>query len=435
MASIVGSNSYGEGHKVVLKDSTQVKSADLVKQLKSYNYKLGETVFSITKGKLKADISIAVTSTGTDKIMFKDPKNKVVMFVGSASAINNIFNHFSENAKSKTGALTELKEIISMHMFKHAIESNKILKEDELLKLLDINDRKNFDKVYYESALKQTKALKSMIKTGGYHYERQAKDKTKSLYEVGRKLSGKGNDNWNPADVWMIKNGFDMAKLCQSKTIDQLNEGIAAAYKKKQLIPISLKQVTNPTAKISVIDPASMMNQPLEYDVSFEKVDLSDTFNNFILQTKSGFAVRAGFKASATTLNVSLEGRFVGAGYQLGAIDASTFPKHIQTEYAYTVRGSKDIAKTDYDKAEKELKAICDKYSRISNTLGSYKEVIDTYKKGNKLTKERFANLISYMYALLVAPPNPKSFKELMTYCYYSSKKLVNDASMYVIIQ
>ena len=49
------------------------------------------------------------------------------------------------------------------------------------------------------------------------------------------------------------------------------------------------------------------MTTKLDLDLRFDRVDLSESFNNFIVITKSGFAVRVGFKASATTLNVSLE--------------------------------------------------------------------------------------------------------------------------------
>ena len=435
MASIVGSATYGEGHKVVLKDSTQLKAAAVVGQLTKEGYKLGETVFSITKTKTKSDKTIIVTTTGKDKIFLKDPKNKVVLFTGSASAINNIFNHFTANAKSDTRQLTAIKEKLSMWMFESVIEKGIYPKEDALINKLSIAEKKLYDHTYYESAVKQAKVLKPKIKGNGFSYERQAEGDTKDLYALGRKLSGKANDNWNPADVWMIKKTFTLTNLLKSTTIDQLNEGIAAAYKKGVLIPISLKQVTTDKAKFAVIDVKTMLSQPLEYDMSFEKVDLSDTFNNFILQTKSGFAVRAGFKASATTLNVSLEGRFVGAGYQLGAIDAGTFPAHISNKYGYTVRGSANVPKTDHAKAKTELKAIIDRYGRFSNTLADFKAAESAYNKGNALVKDRFANLMSYMYALLAAPKTAKAFKELMTYCFYSSKKLVADASMYVIIE
>ena len=252
---------------------------------------------------------------------------------------------------------------------------------------------------------------------------------------MARKFTKKSNDNWNPADVWMIKKSFKMDELYKSETIDELNGLIAKAYKKRDIIPISLKQVTGPSSKFSVIDPDSMMNMKLDINLEFSKVDLSDTFANFIIQTQSGFAVRCGFKASASTLNVSLEGRFIGAGYQLGAVDAKTYAPHIKSNYKYDVRSGVGVSDTDIAKAKIELKEIFDKYKRISNTLQNYNDAIRMLNASNELTRKRFANLISYLYSFTIAPKTSKQFQENMQYCYFSSKKITSGSSMYVILQ
>ena len=57
---------------------------------------------------------------------------------------------------------------------------------------------------------------------------------------------------------------------------------------------------------------------------------------------------------------------------------------------------------------------------------------IKLFDKGNKLTKDRFANLMSYMYSFLIAP---KKFEEHMKFCYFTSKKITTDSSIYLIIQ
>jgi hypothetical protein len=432
MASIVGSTKYGEGHQIVLKEADKM-SASVASKFTSLKYKLGESVFSITKSAKAKDISTVIElAAGTATLYVKDEKQKVILIKGSESAINTSFNHFSENGKSNTGALTELKELVSMYMFKGAIENNKIL--TEVITMLGA--KKNlYQSLYYESALKQTQELKKYMKgSKGYHYERQAADKTNDLYKVGRKLSGKANDNWNPADVWMIKTNFDMKKLTNASSITELNTEIAAAFKKKELIPISLKQVeSKQKAVIELVDPASQMDKDLDFDVSFSKVDLSDTFANFIVQTKSGFAVRCGFKASATTLNVSLEGRFIGAGYQLGAVDAKQYAPHIKSKYQYDVRSGVGVTSSDYTKAKTELKAMFAAYPRLSNTIKDYKQAEAIFDKADKLTKDRFANLVSYLYSFLMAPKGPAKFKDNMKFCYYSSKKLSNDSSLYIV--
>lgn len=436
MASIVGSSKYGEGHKVVLKEADKM-SATAKSILTKAGYIPGQSVFSIVRNNLKTikiAKSIAITA-GNDIIHMKDKNNKVVLFSGSASAIDNIFNHYSENSKSNTGLLTEIKELISMWMFEEMIERGKVLSEDAVLKKLGTDKAKYYDSVYYESSLKQTKALKKQVKGKGYDYERQGKDKTEAVYKLAREYSKKSNDNWNPADVWMIKKTFDMKKITNASSLDELNNSIALAYKKGDVYPISLKQVTTKEATFNVIDASSQMNQKLEYDFTFEKVDLSDTFANFIVQTKSGFAVRCGFKASATTLNVSLEGRFIGAGYQLGAVDAKTFGPWIKEKFGYDLRSGVGVTATDQKKALEELKTLFSKQSRLSNTIKDFKEAEQLFKKADSLTKDRFANIISYLYAVVALPKNAKQFEEVMTYCYFSSKKITTGACLYTILQ
>jgi hypothetical protein len=436
MASIVGSAKYGEGHKVILKEGSKM-SATAKSVLTKAGYVPGQSIFSIVRNNLKTikvAKSIAITA-GNDIIYMKDNKNKVVLFSGSASALDNIFNHYSENSKSNTGLLTEIKELISMYMFEAAIENSKTLTEDQIRDKLGPEKCKYYDTVYYESALKQTKALKKQIKSKGFHYERQGKDKTEEVYKLGRLYSKKSNDNWNPADVWLIKKTFDMTKITGANSLDELNNSIANAYKKGEVYPVSLKQVTSAESTFSVIDASSQMNQKLEYDFNFEKVDLSDTFANFIVQTKSGFAVRCGFKASATTLNVSLEGRFIGAGYQLGAVDAKTFGPWIKEKFGYDLRSGIGVTANDQKLAMAELKTLFAKQPRLSNTIGTYKDAELLFKKADSLTKDRFANIISYLYAIVGLPKNAKQFQEVMTYCYFSSKKLTTGACLYTILQ
>ena len=72
------------------------------------------------------------------------------------------------------------------------------------------------------------------------------------------------------------------------------------------------------------------------------------------------------------------------------------------------------------------------KYNRLSNTIENYNQAIKLFEKGNKLTQDRFSNLMSYMYSFLM---KPKKFEEHMKFCYYTSKKLTTDSGIYLIIQ
>jgi len=431
MASIVNNPKYVEGHQLVLKDKISGSMASSFRQM---GYEPGKSIFKITLKKTPQPTKSFKVSEGNKSILLLDKNNKKIILEGSESGINGVFNHYSANAKSKTGLLTQIKETFSLEIFKNYFELNKTLNEEQAIELVSKTisvAKQNYDSVYYTSAIKQLDELKKYVKKKNYTYERQGGDRTKELYIVARKLTNKLNDNWNPGDVWMIQKNFDMKPLLQSKTASELNAKLTEAFNKKDILPISLKQVEQPKAKSSIIDPSNMMNQKLDLDLKFDRVDLSETFNNFIVITKSGFAIRCGFKASATTLNVSLEGRFIGAGFQTGAVDAKVYTKEVKETHNFDLRSS-EVNKNDYTVSKKELKQMFDKYNRLSNTIDNYNTAIKLFDKGNKLVKDRFANLMSYMYSFLIIP---KKFEEHMKFCYFTSKKITTDSSIYLIIQ
>ena len=113
MASIVDNKKYGENHRVILKDKP-VNSALFKKE----GYVPGKTVFLIIRRKVKATKFVEVAK-GNKSITLKDDRNKIVLIEGSESSINGSFNHFTKNAKSNTNILTEIKELVSMHLFEY----------------------------------------------------------------------------------------------------------------------------------------------------------------------------------------------------------------------------------------------------------------------------------------------------------------------------
>ena len=430
MATIVNNNKYGEGHEVILKSTQQIPTVSKIAFAK-YNFAPGVSVFKITRSPKKVDAVIAV-GAGSDSVYLIDDKNKVYQVTGKASAINGSFNHNGNSGKAKTNLLTEIKELISMWMFEKYFETGSFIEEDEIYTKLGAN-KKEYKTVYYESALKQVAALKPYIKQPrGYTYERQGQNKTKNLYATARKLTRKLNDNWNPADVWMIKNTYDMSQLYNATSAVELNGLLVEAIETQDVIPISLKQITTPAAKMSVVDSAKQLDGVVDLDFALKEIQLTSTFANFFVVTKSKFTVRGGFKSSGQTLSVSLEGKMMGAKYQLGGIDARWFTNLIQTEYAYRLRGGVRVDLNDMDTAKREFKDIIKQNGMPSGKINSYEDAIAMVDGADDLTKKRFIALMSYLYALTVKPG--RKFPDLMQQCYFSAKKISSDASVYVLI-
>ena len=430
MASITNnSRKYGEGHQVILKDPK--KGALAGEKLMMLNgYILGKDIFTVTLKPKVVDNWINFTY-GNASVFLKDAKKNVIQIIGSEGNINGLFNHHKSNAKSNTNVLTEVKENISMWLFQGHFENKKLLSEDEIITKLNGN-KLYYSTTFYESAVKQLTELKKYIKYGGYNYERQGGTLTKPLYTAARKLTNKANDNWNPADVWMIKKGYDLKTIIASKNHECLNGRLAEAYYKKDIIPISLKNVTTRVATSSIIDSSKLMNVDPDLNLKFDKLDFSETFANFILMSKSGFAVRAGFKASSTTLGVSLEGRMIGAGYQLGAVDASDYKAEVSDIHNYTLRTGNGVGLVSLPKAKAELKEIIMKYPRISNTIKDYDHAIRLVDEADDFIKQRFINIVSYLYSFMILP---KVFETHLKFCYFSSKKITDKSGLYLILQ
>ena len=122
----------------------------------------------------------------------------------------------------------------------------------------------------------------------------------------------------------------------------------------------------------------------------------------------------------------------LGAGYQLGGIDAKQFTKKIQDDYGYSLRGGVRINLNDMDKAKKEFKEIMAKYGNVSGKIESYDSAMEMIDRGDTLLKSRFIAIVSYLYAVVIK--GQRDFEDLMKYCYFSAKKISSDTGTYLLI-
>lgn len=438
MAHILNNPSYGEGHQVILKENLSNK---IITDLKKYNYIPGKTIFTMTKKTTSPKILISLSDSKLF-INFIDDKNRIVKMYGSDSAFNTTFNHVgSKGGKSDTNKLTEVKELISICVFEQFLKYGKKVDFEFVNKWLPTNFKIVNQKEYVDSAHFQ---LDTWLRNesgrfkGNYNYERQMAKFTKGMYDNVKKLTGLQKDNWNPGDMWLIKNGFKMDKYEKSDNIGEINKMLIDDYKKQNLVGISLKQILPkhiPSYKKINLDPKK--KQETEYDFTFDYCDLSDTFNNAIIYTKSGFAIRIGYKASSTNYNVYLEGRFKQAGVQTGAVDAKKFPEEVLKRYSYNIR---KIGEPNHIKesaiALKEYKKMFSLHGadKMANKINSIKELENLYDKSEIFVKKRFCKLASFMYPFLISAFEKKDFKNFMEWNYHTSKKETSLGGFYIYL-
>jgi hypothetical protein len=442
MANILNNPSYGEGHQVILKENL---SGRLVIDFKKYNYISGKTIFTMTKKTASPKIELALTN---DKsfINFIDDKKRIVKMFGSGSAFNSTFNHIgSKGGKSDTNKLTEVKELISICVFEQFLRYNKKVDYEFVNKFLPINLRGFNQQEYVNGAHLQ---LNTWLKNesgkfkGNYSYERQMFNLTKGMYDNVKKLTGLQKDNWNPGDMWLIKSGFKMDKYEKSESVSDINKMLIEDYNKQNLVGISLKQINpNQVGRIDYINLSTVKKKEADFDFQFSECDFTaDTFKNAIIYTKSGFGVRMGFKASTENYGVYLEGRFKGAGSQVGGMDAKKIPDEMQKRYNYIIRkgGTPDLKKEEPIALE-EMKRIFKRHpaNKISNKLTSYKHFLEEYEKSPKFKKGRLCRIVSFMYPYLelaFQKNGEKEFKDLMNWSFHLSKKETAFGGFYIFL-
>lgn len=439
MAHILNSSKYGEGHKVVLKPKLSNK---LAVEMRKNGYKLGSSIFTITKKKVKPKIELDLSDSKTFEY-FVDSSNRIVQFYGSDMAFHNTFNHHGKGAggKSETKVRTETKEIISMCVIREALEKGKKYDDDQAYDCLPKSLKQYYEDIYLSSAEAQLKAFRGFIRSylkkgnlSGYIYERQQENLTKSLYKKANELSGLQADNWNPADIWLIRKSFSMKRLMESTSIGQLNIRLREALKKADLIGVSLKQVeAGRLGQVEVIN--SGKKQDVDKDFTFDTMQITETFANATFFTKSLFGVRISYK-SGVSLSVSLEGKNKNEAKFLGGIDAKAYPKYVFDTYGYKLRNGSDVdLSRDEPLALKEMKEVFNKYpaSKLSATIKNYNEILALYKKMDIYNKKRFCNITSYIYSYLIVPKT--KFFDHMEWSFLTAKKISKEGGVYVLLK
>ena len=441
MAHILNSSKYGEGHKVVLKPKLSNK---LAVEMRKNGYTLGSSVFTITKKKVKTKKIIDLSNDKTSEYLI-DAKNQVVHFFGSDMAFHNTFNHHGKGAggKSETKVRTETKEIISMCVIREALEKGKRYNDDQAYDCLPKELKQYYEDIYLSSAEAQLKAFRGFIsktlkKTGlsGYIYERQQENLTKPLYKKAAELSGLQADNWNPADIWLIKKGFSMKRMMEARSIGELNVRLREAFKKAELIGVSLKQVeAGRQGQVEIINMGK--KQDVDKDFTFDTMQITETFANATFFTKSLFGVRISYK-SGVSLSVSLEGKNKNEAKFLGGIDAKAYPKYVFETYGYKMRNGSDVdLKRDEKLALKEMKDVYNKYppAKLSATIKNYNEILALYKRMDDYNKKRFCNIASYIYSFLILPNTKQKFFDHMEWSFLTAKKISKEGGVYVLLK
>ena len=451
MASIFD-NKYGEGDAFTF----STKSKDLQQFKKA---KVGDiTKLVVTKsdevgiGQLN---EIFELGGNTPKTVYLRVGKKIVAIKGSEGKLKTLFNVASKKGTASTSNRTECSETTSLIIFKNNIENKKIIDEDSVIEQLKKMISKEafavYKSAYYESAIKQVNVFqKKMSLKSGYTYERQKQNITKVVYKNVAVSGGpKDPDNFNPGDLWIIKN--DYAKKIEGifskfTNINELIAEIARAFNKREMISVSLKQTEKGAASAEIIDPADELKKnKTDIDLTISAVTIGFggnekiPFNNPTIVTKSGFTIRLTHKGSPI---LYFEGSFAKQDFQLGAIDSKKYNNTAEDKYGYKLKTK--IPRVDQGVVASTLKEL-DELQKNSlfnqvtkkqtNDIKVYKDIFP--KEGNtdieKKARIFFSQFVSVMYYIFVkVPMKDRTTDKHMNFAYNLARKVQKGSSVYI---
>lgn len=364
-----------------------------------------ERDFSNTISNYKKYIQTAIGG-----IIKEDKRKKVII-------VNNIkinLKKYIDEQEIKRKLTTAIQEKASVFIFNRALVDNVTFNSWEDIK----NDKETIDGLrkifktfgeppdswiqsYYRQ---QEKLLKEFGKNywDKFEYDESGnfmdfiKDILKEIPFKGKRLK---YENWSPADIWMIKNKNkviqeikdNISKNSITQTIYELNDILRDLILKKELIGVSLKKVTNETAKFVYVNIKSpTLNLDTEIDSSSD-IKVEYKFNVEQARVKLGknsIQIKSNSGAASGESNLKFESLISGSGGRGGKAPVDLVSELLDENFN-NVKFENDYSKYPFSSDDYEKQK--DYYERMFDYVKSkVTSDIQTKEKFSEKIKELF---------------------------------------------
>ena len=359
----------------------------------------------------------------------------------SGGRLQNIFDE-KGNAKTAKKPKTEQQE----DAVRYLLESAKLETKEKINKAVGFN----FDGDWHNSYERTFKAISQIIMSPavmkGYKFFRDSNPKKpKYLNQLtDAKILPDSKDNWNPSDIWAVKKtsegklNTEIDKLYRSviknKDIEKLNDFVFKKFKSKELIGISLKQVTSSKATVKIIQTDAKFMSKIQYGGVLEKFKF-ETKNSYfdilfkmkVFKDVVEYRFRFRPRGASGQVKVFAEGQPVEQKTFDGAVsadlirsefgDVRTFENDVlqittRGDVLTTLKAS-NLNKSFIDFVKK------DKYKFV--TVSGLKEKLDDYKI------KRAIVLLYYIYNFEKTSDKSRLFKKF----YFAAKKMNEFSSIH----
>lgn len=218
-----------------------------------------------------------------------------------------------------------------------------------------------------------------------------------------RKFGISKKDNWDPADMWLIKGSVKnitdvIDKTVEgsrgSQTIEELNTVMRSLYKERKLVGVSLKKVSGSQAKWEEFNVKELTLDEMD-DYNFPEIEtkiiLTErmTQDSIVKLTKNGKGYKFQIKGNNSTgfSNLKWEATQIGAGAARGG----------KAQVDMIVQLLKDAGQT-FEKANDKYPKTREEYVKRKNEFESMFNRIKTKAETGIVTKEQFSKNIEGVF-------------------------------------
>ena len=261
---------------------------------------------------------------------------------------------------------------------------------------------------WVDGLIAQQKTVGVKLKQGNYtEYNRDGGFMDFISKVVKTKFGISKKDNWNPADVWVIKNQAsverDILKAVEGQrpSIQELNAVMRRMWDDKRLKGISLKAVSGKIAKWEEVNVGAILfteaNSPNVFELKEAMIKLDVKGGKFasqdsIVRIKEGTSIEYKFQIKMNSRNFSnlkFEPTQVGAGAaRLGKVPLDMLKTMLRTDYNINFSNNNN----EYPKTSSEFEKVEEYFVMKFNLLKS------NGVKTNITSKEQFKENIKLVF-------------------------------------
>jgi len=229
-------------------------------------------------------------------------------------------------AQAQASDRTACQETCSLLQIQSMIDNNKILDSDELEIALAQRVKPNIAELYRDSYFESSSEHANLFKQnilpnlkGKYTVKLQSE--VKYLYDEAKKVvkrnnssndneshSWDGNDNWNPGDIYAIKDNLDITDLINTNSCSEFDTIFNIKVKNFEIIPISLKISKLGSGHYELITKEGTINAMPKFK-GIDSIRFGKKFNDSYINSND-FIIRIG---KGTTPAIFFEGSMKGS--------------------------------------------------------------------------------------------------------------------------